>query len=163
MSQTGTRKKIRLLSDDLDAVLHGQQWGRQAYLFSLAKNWPAIAGKEMAQHSMPAYFRRKALWIYVSSSIWMQQLQLTKIQLLESINARLEENHQIEELRCLVQPAGFVDSSNNNHPPPRVAPNPEAEQKFYALAENIPDPVTREAFCNMWRSLMTVDATETLR
>jgi hypothetical protein len=25
------------------------------------------------------------------------------------------------------------------------------------MAESIPDPVTREAFCKMWQSLMTTD------
>jgi len=153
----GTNGKICLLSDNLNTVFHGQQWGRQAYLFSLARHWSEITGKERALHSMPAFFRRNVLWVYVHSSIWMQHMQLVKPELLAQINTFLQKEQQVEDLRWMVQPTGLIDTPKEKYVTPEINVDPVAENNFRAMAENIPDPATREAFCKMWQSLMTAN------
>jgi hypothetical protein len=147
------KRKIQLLSDHLGTVLSTQQWGRQIYLFTLTRHWPEIAGQERAEYCMPAYFRRDVLWIYVDSSIWMQQLQMAKPELLTRINRFLKEKQHVEDLRWLVQPAGLIDPPEEEYIPPPLTVDPAAEKNLHAMAKSIPDPTTRKAFCTMWRHL----------
>ncbi len=109
---------------------------------------------------MPAYFRRDVLWVYVHNSLWMQQMQMAKPELLEKINTFFQGNPQVDDLRWLIQPAALIDRNETHYIPQQGIVDSAAEQKFKAMAESIPDPVTREAFCTMWRSLTAKHDTE---
>jgi hypothetical protein len=150
-----TKKHIRPVAETLDQVLSGQQWGNQIHLFALVRHWPEIAGSEIACHSMPAFFRRDVLWIYVRGSIWIQQMHLVKLELLNQTNAFLKGRHQVTDLRWMVQPAELIDQPFEKYVSPPIKVDPEAERKFRIMAENLPDPETREALCNLWLRLTT--------
>ena len=150
------KKKVIPLADNLDKILGRQRWGKQLHLFSLVRRWPEIAGKEIGQHSMPAYFRRDVLWVYVQSSVWMQQMQLVKLELLEKVNRFLQGNsEQVSDLRWMVQPPDLIDVDEEEFVFPPTNVDPAAEREFRVMAENIADPVIREALCNLWLRLST--------
>ncbi|RUM36331.1 MAG: hypothetical protein DSY58_05530 [Desulfobulbus sp.] len=153
MSSTENKKKLCLLGDNLNSVLSRRQWGSQLHLVPLTRDWAKIVGNETAQHSLPAYFRRKVLWVYVHNSLWMQQMQMAKPELLEKINTFLQDKLQVEDVRWMIQPAHLIDAPETHYVSPEIQVNKDQEQKLYAMAESIPDPVTREAFCTMWRQL----------
>jgi hypothetical protein len=125
------------------------------YLFSLVRAWRKVAGREIALHSMPAYFRRDVLWIYVQDSIWMQQMQLAKPKLLVEINEYLQDRQVVEDLRWVLQPVELIDVHREEYVSPPVNVDPAAEKQFRVMAENIPDSDTREALCNLWLHLTT--------
>lgn len=147
------RRKIETLGKNLEALLRKRQWGNQVYLFALERQWAEITGPEIAQQSMPAFFRRDVLWIYVQGSAWMQQLQFAKLEMLAQINTFLQPQCAVVDLRFLEYPPELqkiIQQDRRFHPSPV---DPVAEQKFTVMADSIPDIDTKEALCRMWRRL----------
>jgi hypothetical protein len=59
--------------------------------YSVLGAWNEIVGATVAAHSQPRSIRNRILFIYVTHSTWMQQLQFLKPTLLEKINLFLGE------------------------------------------------------------------------
>jgi hypothetical protein len=59
--------------------------------YSIMSAWNEIVGEPVAIHSQPRSIRNQILFIEVSHSTWMQQLQFLKPTLLEKINHFLGE------------------------------------------------------------------------
>ncbi len=53
--------------------------------------WNEIVGESVAEHSQPRSIRNRILFVDVSHSTWMQQLQFLKPTLLDQVNAFLRE------------------------------------------------------------------------
>jgi predicted nucleic acid-binding Zn ribbon protein len=147
-----TSDTLKPLADHVAAVYRHQQWDTLWILYTLLRQWPDLVGPAFAAHSTPAYFRKNDLWVYVTHSIWMQQMHLAKVDILSKINARLDQP-LVQDLRWTLVPADFV------HPAPKVAPQvlptksipPETEQNFLLLVEHIADPEARRALWRLWR------------
>jgi hypothetical protein len=148
-------KKITTLGKNLGNLLARRQWGHQQHLFDLDRNWRAIVGAEIAGRSMPAFFRRDVLWIYVQGSIWMQQLQFAKLDLLDRINDFLRADPKVTDLRWMEYPPDLKPLLHRPYVSPPISVDPEAEQDFKSMAENITDPETRKAFHRLWLLLRT--------
>ncbi len=153
----GKKKKKQpvLLADDFAAIYGQQQWGNQWHLFSLVRHWSEVAGKDVGAHSMPAYFRRDILWVYVQESVWMQHMHLVKVDLLARVNTFLQGRLTVNDLRWMLQPTELIDVAVEEYVSPPISVDPAAEREFRTMAENIADPDTREAFCNLWLRLTT--------
>jgi predicted nucleic acid-binding Zn ribbon protein len=57
--------------------------------FRIAKLWPEAVGPEIAKHCRPVIVRRGVLEAEVDSSVWCQQLQLQRPQLLAKLRETL--------------------------------------------------------------------------
>src|SRR4030042_1921715 len=66
--------------------------------YSIWGAWKEIVGESVALQTQPRSIRNRILFIDVSHSTWMQQLQFLKPTLLEKINAFLGEPH-IQDIR----------------------------------------------------------------
>ena len=66
--------------------------------YSLFGAWKEIVGETIALQTQPRSLRNQILFIDVSHSTWIQQLQFLKPQLLEKLNAFLGEP-QIKDIR----------------------------------------------------------------
>src|SRR5512133_3881827 len=101
MSEQASKDELQLkpLAGSLNVLL--DQWGHQRYLLGLTRRWPKLVGKQLAEHSLPAYFLRDELWIYTRHAIWMQQMNFAKPEMLATINAFLREQNgpQVSDLR----------------------------------------------------------------
>jgi len=150
------KNKVTLLGENLAAVTGKQLWGNQQHLFPLARHWPEVVGQEYAGRSMPAWFRRNVLWVYVQGSVWMQQMQLVKPELLAGINAFLKPRRaEVEDLRWQHQPSDMLDVPVQKYVPPPLRVDPGAEREFRVMVENIADPGTRRALYNLWLRFTT--------
>ncbi len=149
------KKKIAPLGAHLGALLGRRNWGNQERLFSLDQHWPEIIGAEIAGRTMPAFFRRDVLWIYVQGSIWMQQLQFAKPELLVKINAFLASEPTITDLRWMEYPPDLKPLQYKPYVSPPISVDPRAEEEFNNLSQNISDLETRQAFRRLWRRLTT--------
>src|SRR4030042_6924405 len=69
--------------------------------YSIWGAWKEIVGDSVALQTQPRSIRNRILFIDVSHSTWMQQLQFLKPTLLEKINAFLGEPH-IQDIRFKV-------------------------------------------------------------
>lgn len=54
--------------------------------------WPNIVGEAIARDSRPAAFKEKTLIVHVSGSIWIQELQFLKKDIIQSVNDSLGTN-----------------------------------------------------------------------
>lgn len=136
-------------------MLDPAEWGRQRYLPGLTRRWPDLVGSIYARHSMPAFFRRDELWIYISDSVWMQQMQFAKLHLLAKINAFLTQyaGPRVGDLRWKLQPADFPGPPPTEppSPPQPVRIDPEAERNFQELIEAVENKEARQALFRLWR------------
>ncbi|XOF34657.1 MAG: DUF721 domain-containing protein [Candidatus Electrothrix sp. YB6] len=148
-------KHLTPLADTLSAVYGRQQWGNQWHLYTLVRHWPELAGSAFAEHSMPAYFRRKELWVYVQSSVWMQQMHLCRTDILAKVNAFLPGRSIAEDIRWTLQPAELVPLPDRPDTAPPAEVDPATEQRFRAMAENVANPEARAALCRLWRMMET--------
>jgi hypothetical protein len=155
MDMARKRKDIVSLGSRMEGLFQGRQWGNQRRLFSMDRQWERIVGHETAKRTMPAFFRRDVLWIYVQSSAWMQQLQFDKVQLLEKINRFLQGNPQVNDLRWMEYPPDLILQPREEYVSPPDNVDPREEQSLETMAENIADPDARRAFVRLWRRVAT--------
>lgn len=154
MTERKTKGRLVALTQHL-AADEAQQWGYQRHLFTLTRRWPELVGSVFAGQSTPAYFRRNELWLYIRNSVWMQQMHFFKPDLLTKINALLQGAPQVDDLRWTLPPTDFMPPfpAKQEPVPLPAVPDPEAEQAFRAMAENIADPAARAALCRLWLRL----------
>ncbi len=67
-------------------------------LLEICRQWEGIVGPAIAANTRPAGLKDRLLLVDVASSVWMQQLQFLKAELIERINAGLPEA-RIEKVR----------------------------------------------------------------
>lgn len=151
-----TRRKLTSLADSLSDVYGQQQWGNQWHLFKLTHHWPELVGNAFAEHSMPAYFRRKELWIYAHNSIWMQQMNFSKTEIIDKINTFLRRSLIVEDIRWSLQPAELIDTPEEEYVPPPLDVDAGAEREFRSMAENVANPEAREALCRLWKRMESI-------
>lgn len=149
------KKKLIPLANSMAAVYGQKEWSKQWHLFSLFRHWPEVVGEVFASHSMPAYFRRDELWVYVHEPIWMQQMQLCKPELMTKVNAFFKGLPVIDDLRWGLQPKGLIDVPLEKYMSPPINVDPVEEKKFRQMVENIANPDARKALCNLWLRLTT--------
>ncbi len=83
--------------------------------YSILGAWKEIVGESVSIHTRPRSIRNRILFIDVSHSTWIQQLQFLKPTLLEKINNFLGESH-IQDIRFKlgkISPA--VPTSSKTH------------------------------------------------
>jgi len=77
--------------DSIASVLSGiaRRHGMEPKLLEhkLLKNWPEIAGEQIAAHTRPDQIKFKKLHLIAESSVWLQHLTFLKPELIEKINA----------------------------------------------------------------------------
>lgn len=65
--------------------------GSASFGVELARRWSAVVGEEAAAHSRPTGLRGGVLEVTADSSVWSQQLQLRRPQILEALRRELGE------------------------------------------------------------------------
>lgn len=63
-----------------------------ARAFAIAERWEEAVGPEIARHSQPVALRDGTLEVWVTSSVWCQQLQMQGPAVLEALSALLSED-----------------------------------------------------------------------
>lgn len=148
-------KKPLPLRSILDQTLKGLNLARPMKGYSLWGAWKEIVGEALAFQAQPRSIRNRILFIDVSHSTWMQQLQFLKPDLLKKINTFLGEP-LIEDIRFRL---GKIT-------PPLPPPPPEESmlkeggldqgtiKRIEGLLQNIADPEVKKRF----RELLTRSA-----
>jgi|MudIll2142460700_1097286.scaffolds.fasta_scaffold73009_2 hypothetical protein len=88
MARKGKPKPIGSI---LESTLKGLEVDAQLKAYSIWGAWREIVGESLADQTQPRAIRNRILFMDVSHSTWIQQLQFLKPKLLEKINAFLGE------------------------------------------------------------------------
>jgi len=104
-------KKPQPIRSVLENTLKGLEINVPLKSYSILGAWNEIVGATVAAHSQPRSIRNRILFIDVSHSTWMQQLQFLKPTLLEKVNHFLGEP-LIQDIRFKL---GRVPPSTPSH------------------------------------------------
>ncbi len=94
-------KRLQPIRSVLETTLKSLEIDVPLKSYSILGAWNEIAGTTVAAHSQPRSIRNHILFIDVTHSTWMQQLQFLKPTLLEKVNAFLGET-LIQDIRFKV-------------------------------------------------------------
>ena len=61
-------------------------------MFRVGEEWAASVGTEVAQHAKPIGMRAGVLEVAVDTSVWCQQLQLRRVEILAGLRRRLGDD-----------------------------------------------------------------------
>jgi hypothetical protein len=111
-------------------------------------------GPDIGARAQPVFIRGRTLWVEVTDSIWMQQLHLQKMLLLELLNSKLE-GPTLADIRFALNPelnkgAGII--------PHRKATRPVDLEKLAAFEKDlamVQDEGIKEALRRLWKKQHT--------
>ncbi len=144
-------QRPRRLGEQMERIYGEKGWRHPWQIFALVRQWQAIAGKEMAARTMPAFLRRDVLWVYVRNSAVMQHMQMQKPGLLEQVNRHVE-GMRITDIRWMLEPADLPAPEERDWRPLQPMPDPDREEAFRRMASTVADPECRAALLDLWRS-----------
>lgn len=87
-----TKKKIPEKVDSiLERVFRGLNLGIRVKQYHIWEVWDDVVGEHIAREAQPKQIRNMILWVHVSSSTWMQQLEFMKQDIVSKLNERIGE------------------------------------------------------------------------
>ena len=91
MSREHRKREPEKVDSILEKVLSSLNLGIKVKQYQIWDVWDSVVGKPIAQQAQPQQIRNMILWITVSSSTWMQQLEFMKQQIIDRLNERIGE------------------------------------------------------------------------
>jgi len=73
----------------LGNALHNTGLGKRLQEYKAVEAWDEVVGDLVAEHSNATGIREGTLFVDVTSSVWMQELQLLRGEIIERLNAHL--------------------------------------------------------------------------
>jgi hypothetical protein len=142
------------ISSLLGEMISRRNWQERFELHDVFNFWEKAVSADIAKQARPVKFRGKVLWVEVSDSVWMQQLQFLKMGLLEKINREFK-SVQVEDIRFQLR-LPDREAPPPIRPPQRQAgppPTGEAARQFQEELAQIADPELQAAMIRCWRTL----------
>ena len=132
-------------------IVRQKKWQGRFELHQLFARWQALVGMEIAQHAVPSLFRGRVLWVDVSDSIWLQQLQFLKSELLGKLNGALQ-GERVEDIRFQLNSDLLWAAEPQKQVQAHSSPPPDAaqQQAMDDLLKSVPDAELRQAMKNCW-------------
>ena len=139
----------------LSAVFLNKKWHSKLELHRIFEFWNSTVGKEIAAVAQPSLIRPgNVLWVKVTDSVWMQQLHLQKMLLLEKINQQLHEE-KISDIRFQL--------NSSLTPPPEPEPkkstpvllDKKKEQEFDKLISSLDNDDLKASLKSLWVKMQT--------
>ena len=138
----------------LHTVFKDKKWRNRLELHAVFNFWEKTVGSDIAAIAQPSLIRGNVLWVRVADSVWMQQLHLQKMLLLEKLNqhlpgAKLADIHlQLDS--SLKQPP---KAPTRKPPKPPLAPDKEKEKEFDNLIGSLKDEAIKGSLKSLWIKL----------
>ena len=138
----------------LAAVFQNKKWHSKLELHRVFEFWNETVGRDIAAVAQPSLIRGHVLWVKVADHVWMQQLHLQKMLLLEKINQQLHEE-RISDIRFQLNSALT--------PPPEPEPrkskpvflDKKQEQEFDKLISSLDNDDLKNSLKSLWLKMHT--------
>jgi len=141
------RKEAAPLSTVLSSCLESLRIPHVAFLVSLRKGWPEIAGPLVSRNAIPLSLRNGVLTVVARNHAWAQELQMSKTPLLSRIRETLGERIPVSDLRFAVGPLPPADEAEEATPGESPLPAGADPEGLSGVA----DPETRESLRAIYR------------
>ena len=161
-------QKTKDLGSILDGVVQQKSWQYRLSLHQVFLFWDKAMGKDICRHAQPDVIKGDVLWVNVSDSVWMQQLQFEKGTMLEKINRRLgklekKKNTQsqdspavkLSDIRFHLSPERPEDRSSGEkqEKKPLIAIDPDRLARFENAIGSTVDPEIQESMKRIWLAI----------
>jgi hypothetical protein len=149
----------------LASVLTQKDWQRRLRLHQLFLFWDEVVGREIARHAQPQVIKGDVLWLAVTDSIWMQQLQFERHHILELLNTRLAaggdptvvttktgaaEAPRLADIKFTLDSTFGRRRQVRPKKPVLQEIDPDQFAQFSASLNSIDDQATRESMKRLW-------------
>ncbi len=139
-------KKPKPIRSVLDQTLKSLEIDVPVKAHSIWRAWKEIVGASVALHAQPRSIHNRILFIDVSHSTWIQQLQFLKPTLIEKINAYLGEP-LIEDIRFKLGKISLpISVAPNGHRWEDEKLDKKTLTRIETLIQKISDEETRKEF-----------------
>ena len=138
----------------LARVIRKKKWHNRLELHGVFSFWDEVVGPDISGRAQPTCIRGSVLWVEVIDPIWMQQLHLQKLLLLDLINRRLDKG-AISDIRfklnselCRTKPAAL----------PKKPARPIDKKKLQEFEEQLVplrDEEVKKALLRLWKKYQT--------
>lgn len=138
----------------LEGIADNKKWQARLELHRVFELWPELVGPDIAAAARPSLIRGRVLWVKVAESVWMQQLHLQKLLLLQKINSRLQ-GEKFTDIHFQ------LDSTRPPAPEPEprkskaVLPTKKEEQEIDRILSSIGNEDLRRSLKNLWIKIKT--------
>ena len=134
------------LSSTLDAFLESIRIPHVAFLVSVRRGWPEIAGPLVSRNATPLSLRNGVLTVVVRNHAWAQELRMSKIPLIERIRETVGDRIPVDDIRFTVgslapagegEPAACEESASPEGPDPEglsVVADPQTRESLRVIA-----------------------------
>jgi Dna[CI] antecedent, DciA len=136
------RKDAAPLSAILDTFLESLRIPHVAFLVSLRKRWPEIAGPLVSRNAIPLSLRNGVLTVVVRNHAWAQELRMSTTPMIGRIRETVGERIPVSDIRFAVGTLAPV-AGGEEDPPPAEHPHPAAPGPEGLSA--VADPETRKS------------------
>ena len=144
------KHKPEEISRLLSAVFKNKKWRSKLELHRVFEFWDKTVGKEIAAVAQPSLVRsRDVLWVKVKDSIWMQQLHLQKMLLLEKINGKFK-GEKISDIHFQLDSSLSAPPEPENEKPKTFSPNKKQEQEFDKLISSLENDELKASLKSLW-------------
>jgi predicted nucleic acid-binding Zn ribbon protein len=91
MSKESKKRIPEKVDSILEKVLSSLNLGIKVKQYQIWEVWDSVVGEHIAGQAQPHQIRSMILWVTVSSSTWMQQLEFMKQLIIDRLNERIGE------------------------------------------------------------------------
>jgi hypothetical protein len=152
MQENNKHKPVEI-SRLLSAVFENRKWRSKLELHRVFEFWDRTVGKEIAAVAQPSLIRsRSVLWVKVKDSIWMQQLHLQKMLLLEKINSQLD-GEQLSDIHFQLDSSLSVPPVPETGKPIPALLDKKKEQEFDNLLSCLENDALKASLKNLWAKM----------
>lgn len=149
---TGEMSKPTPIRTLLASLIATKGWEERVELHKVFAFWNELVGPDIARQAQPHVIRKTVLWVRVSDSVWMQQLHLLKVMLLDKLNGRLRKN-KLTDLRFQLDTTLGRDQgggADRQAARPARFPSAERQKEFESLLATIDDEEIKAAIRKCW-------------
>ena len=133
----------------LASVMENKHWHAKLELHRIFEFWDSTVGRDIAAVAQPSLIRGHVLWVKVADSVWMQQLHLQKILLLERINQQLH-GEKITDIRFQLNSALKPPSPPEIKKSKPVFLDKKKEQEFDKLISSLKNDDLKASLKSLW-------------
>jgi len=103
MKSTKDKTRFLHIGSIIDDVLKTYRRESDGELIRVWHVWDSIVGDVISKNAKPAAFKGRILLVYVTSSIWVHQLQFLKAEMIAKLNEALGKS-LIDDLKFKIGP-----------------------------------------------------------
>ncbi len=108
-----------------------------------------MVGPEVAAHTKPDVIHGGILWVNVSDSVWVQQLNYLKYDLLGKINEKLAPE-KLDDIRFRIGYGELTSKETVRQKRQEKKPDPKKVKEFDHLLEGMDSSEAKDALRSLW-------------